>query len=67
MVLPGLTGVGLMALEFCTVKLVSTIILGDEGPLLGKTSIEADSILCVCELSLRLVRIYRNLLGASTK
>ena len=26
-----------MALEFCTVKLVSTIILGDEGPLLGKT------------------------------
>lgn len=32
----GLTGVGLMALEFCTVKLVSTMILGDDGPLLGK-------------------------------
>ena len=35
---PGLTGVGLMALEFCIVKLVSTMILGEDGPLLGTTS-----------------------------
>jgi hypothetical protein len=40
MVFPALTGVGLvMALEFCIVKLVSTIILGEEGPLLVPSSI----------------------------
>ena len=37
MLFPALTGVGLMALEFCTVKFVSTIILGEDGPLLGIT------------------------------
>lgn len=41
----GLTGVGLMALEFCTVKLVSTIILGEDGPRLGKTTSLGGSIL----------------------
>ena len=55
MLFPALTGVGLMALEFCTVKFVSTIILGEDGPLLGITDTTSVGSILEAQKKLKLV------------
>ena len=44
-----------MALEFCTVKFVSTIILGEDGPLLGITDTTSVGSILEAQKKLKLV------------